>query len=89
MRRWLAAHGSSGLEERAKDRERERVERHVCVRAAGIVASVRDVVSVARRGRLPRGCVRRRCMAGMPRRAVGSRWKADVRTSERARRKIL
>ena len=87
MRRWLAAHGSSGLEERAKDRER--VERHVCVRAAGIVASVRDVVSVARRGRLPRGCVRRRCMAGMPRRAVGSRWKADVRTSERARRKIL
>ena len=59
----LAAHDSrcgldgSGLEERAQDRER--VERHVCVRAAGIMASVRDAVSEWRSGGgrpLPRLC---------------------------------
>ena len=56
-----------------------------CVRAAGIVASVRDVVSVARRRRLPRGCVRRRCMAGMACLA----WRAVVATLESARRAIM
>ena len=67
----LAAHDSrcgldgSGLEERAQDRER--VERHVCVRTAGIMASVRDAVSEWRSGGgRCLGCVRRRCMAGVP-----------------------
>ncbi len=67
MRRWLAAHGSSGLEERAKDRER--VERHVCVRAAGIVASVRD--SVWRGGG---GCLAAVCGGGAWLACLGEPW---------------